>query len=209
MATNTFVDLYLEETKLLADYTSIEFDLRSAGDFARLISEEWQKIPPNSSLFDPLMVATIIRYARAFAQGVRVNIYDEGASILTEEQRSKHELLMQIRNKYVAHSVNAFEESQPVARYWVEKVHEEGITSIGCIHCRVVGLNQQEVADIIDLTTVWLRYVQQKRTEEETRLLPIVRKLPLETLLQNTPRAVLADTSQPEKRRTTARRKRG
>jgi hypothetical protein len=208
MATNTFVELYLDETQLLADYTSIEYDLLSAGDFARLISEEWQKTLPDSSLFDPLMVATIIRYARAFVQGVRVNIYKEGAHMLTEEQRSKHQLLMQIRDKYVAHSVNAFEESQPVARYWVEKVHEEGIASIECNHCRVVGLNQQEVTDIIELTTVWRRYVQKKLTEEKARLLPIVRKLPLETLLQNAPRAVLPDTSKPQKPRTTASRKR-
>src|SRR5215467_12191895 len=112
------------------------------------------------------MVATIIRYARAFS-GVRLKLYKDAGSILTDEQRSKHDHLMLIRSKYIAHSVNAFEESQPVARYRVERVKEEGITSIACNHRRIVGLSEQDLTDIIDLASTWLNYVKQKQSDAE------------------------------------------
>jgi hypothetical protein len=202
MATNAFIEFRLDEAQFLADYTSIAFDLRSARDFARAILEETQKPEPNFSLSDPFMVATIIRYARAFSGGVRITFSKEAAPILTEQQRSNHARFLQIRDKYVAHSVNAFEESEPIARYWVERVHEEGITSIECNHRRIVGLSEQDLTDIIDLASTWLQYVQQKLTEEKARLLPIVRKIPLERLFQTAPSFTPApDTSQPQKPR--------
>jgi hypothetical protein len=202
MATNAFIEFRLGEAQDLADYTSIEFDLRTARDFAIAILEEYQKPMPNYSLADPFMVATIIRYARAFAEGVRLNLYEEAVSILTDQQRSNHTHFIDVRNKYIAHSVNAFEESEPVARYWVESVQEEGITSIECNHRRIVGLSEQDLKDIVDLASTWLAFVQQKLSEEKSRLLPIVRKIPLEDLFRTAPRPTPApDMSQPRKRR--------
>lgn len=110
-----------------------------------------------------------------------------------------------MRNKYIAHSVNAFEESQPVARYWVEKVREEGITAIECNHNRVVGLSQQDLTDIIDLTSTWIIYIQQKIAEEKAHLLTIVRQIPLAELFQSSPGPLFPDTSQPQKRRVPPR----
>jgi hypothetical protein len=198
---NTYVELHLEEAKTLADYTSIDVDLRSSYDFATLLWQENQKPHPNFALFEPLMVATIVRYTRAFASGIRLRLYKEGMHILTDQQRSNHQRFIEIRNKYIAHSINGFEESQPVARYWVERVQEEGITSVECTHIRVISLSGDDLKDIMDLGTTWLQFVQKKLSEEKARLLPIVRKVPLHNLLKNTPRAMVADTSQPQNRR--------
>jgi hypothetical protein len=117
MATNAFIEFRLDEAQALADYTSIAFDLRTSREFAAAILEENRKPEPNFSLSDPFMVATIIRYARAFAGGVRLKLYEEAVSILTDQQRSKHDHFIHIRDKYIAHSVNDFEESEPIARY--------------------------------------------------------------------------------------------
>src|SRR5215469_96874 len=89
MATNAFIELNLAEANKLADYTSIEYDLRTAREFAATMVSEYQKPSPNYSLCDPFMVAAIIRYARAFSEGVRLKLYEEGVSTLTDEQRSK------------------------------------------------------------------------------------------------------------------------
>ena len=202
MATNSFIEFCLDEAQTLADYTGISFDLQTAREFATTILEETRKPAPNFSLSDPFMVATIIRYARTFAGGVRLKLYEEAAAILTDQQRAKHDYFMTVRDKYIAHSVNSFEESQPVARYWVEQVKEDGITSIECNHRRIVGLGEQDFIDIIDLASTWLKYVQEKLSEEKARLLPIVRKIPLEQLFQSAPRPTPApDTSQPQARR--------
>jgi hypothetical protein len=202
MATNSFREFRLSEAQALADYTSIEFDLHTAREFATTILEENRKTQPNFSLSDPFMVATIIRYARAFAGGVRLKLYEEAGSILTHEQRIKHDRFMLVRDKYIAHSVNAFEESEPVTQYWVENVREDGITSIECNHRRIVGLSEQDLIDIIGLASTWLEYVQEKQEGEKARLLPFVRKIPLEQLFQSAPRPTPApDASQPQSRR--------
>jgi hypothetical protein len=112
-----------------------------------------------------------------------------------------------MRHKYIAHSVNAFEESQPIARYWVETVKEEGIDSIECNHSRIIGLSERDYEDIIELASAWLRYVEQKIKGEKERLLPMVRKIPLEQLLQGVPRVFSPDASKPQKRRLGARPK--
>src|ERR1700724_3304267 len=148
MATNSFIEFRLDEAQALADYTSIDFDLRTARDFAIAILAENQKPATNFSLADPFMVATIIRYARAFSEGVRLKLHEDAVSILTDQQRSNHTYFIDIRNKYIAHSVNAFEESEPVARYWVESVQEEGITSIECNHRRINGMRDILIPDI-------------------------------------------------------------
>lgn len=209
MATNSFTEFNLAEAQQLADYTSIQVDLQSACDFARTMLAEMHRPSPNYSLADPFMVATIIRYARAFSQGIRLKLYDAASSTLTDEQFSKHQYFMALRDKYIAHSVNAFEESQPVARYWVERVREEGITSIECNHRRISGLSEQDFHDIVDLASTWLVFVKQKLTEEKARLLPIVREIPLEQLFQNAPTFTPGpNTSKPQKKRITTSRTR-
>jgi hypothetical protein len=76
MATNSFIEFRLDEAQTLADYTGISFDLQTAREFATTILEENRKPAPNFSLSDPFMVATISRYARAFAGGVRLKLYE-------------------------------------------------------------------------------------------------------------------------------------
>lgn len=202
MTTNAYIEFRLDEAQALADYTSIAFDLRTSRDFAIAILKETQKPDGNFSLSDPFMVATIIRYARAFSGGVRLRLHEEAMTVLTDQQLSHHTYFILMRDKYIAHSVNAFEESEPVARSWVESVQEEGITSIECNHRRIVGLSEQNLKDIIDLASTWLQYVQRKLREEKDRLLPIVQKIPLEDLFRSSPSPTPGpDISQPQKRR--------
>jgi hypothetical protein len=209
MATNTFVEFVLDEAQDLADYTSIAHDLSSARDFAKAILEENQKPNPNFSLHDPFMVTIIIRYARPFSKDPRLKIHKEAAPILSDEQRLKHEYFMQVRNRYIAHSVNSFEECQPVARYWVERVQEEGIESIECNYRRIAGLSDQELIDIIDLASTWLQHVGEKLREEKARLLPILREIPLAHLFENAPVFTPGpDTSQPQKPRSRPQKRR-
>jgi hypothetical protein len=140
---------------------------------------------------------------------VRFNLDKEAASILTVQQRSNHARFKDIRNKFIAHSVNAFEESEAKAYYCVERLEQEGITSIAYGHRRVIGLSGQDWTDIIDLASTWLRYVEQKLREETARLLPIVRQIPLDTLFKSAPEFTPGpNTSQPQKQRVTAKRRR-
>jgi hypothetical protein len=97
--------------------------------------------------------------------------------------------------------VNAFEENPPIARYWAETVQTEGIESVECMHGRIVGLSEDDFRDIIDLINTWLAYVQEKLREEKSKVLEIVRRMPLETILRGYRGPVNLDTSRPDKRR--------
>jgi hypothetical protein len=81
-----FIEFRLDEAQALADYTSIAFNLRTAREFATTILEENRKPEANFLLSDPFMVATIIRYGRAFADGVRrLKLHEAAVSILTTQ----------------------------------------------------------------------------------------------------------------------------
>jgi hypothetical protein len=199
MATNTFVDLpRIKEAQALADYTSIEHDLWSAREFAKLYLKEFKNL--NTTFIEAFMIATIVRYARPFVTGIRLRLPDP-AGILTDDQLAKHQRFRDIRDKYIAHSVNAFEENPPVARYWVETVQTEGIESVECMHSRIVGLGEDDFKDALDLTNTWLAYVQEKSREEKVKVLAVVRGMPLETILRGYKGPVKLDTSRPDKRR--------
>lgn len=205
MATNTFVELNIPEASELADLTGIKYDLETARDFAKLHLEAYKSQPASwHNLTDALTTAVCVRYARPFSRSnKRRRLEEDSLERLTEEQRLKHDRLIAIRNKYSAHSENAFEESQPIARYWLERVQEEGIAAIECQHSRIVGLSPAELNSVIELTEVFLVYVQARREKEKARLLPIVRALPLTQVLsgvQSQAYNAYVDPSQPRKR---------
>ena len=183
MAINDFVELNLPEAAALADLTGVQFDLQSAKEFALKLRELLSADRPDYSLVDPLSTATLVRYSRAFVTGVRKPLREEALQELSDSQRRKHEYFRNLRDKHIAHSVNCFEESVPVARYWIERVETEGITSISCNHHVVTGLGSRDLDALVELVDLLLRFVKKKIKEEETRLLATVRAMPLAAVL--------------------------
>jgi hypothetical protein len=127
-------------------------------------------------------------------------------------QRAEHERLRLFRDKHIAHSVNAFEDNQPVARYWVERVNEEGITAVECNHTRISGLSSADLEAVLELTTAMLAYVESNLQTEKAKVLGIVRKMPLQKILSSarkSPRlANMKDVGKARKRLLTTRSKR-
>lgn len=181
MATNTWVPLRIVEGVALADLTGIQIDLKRAIQFA----ERLQKAFADEAydLVEVMSISALVAYARSFKSGVRRRLNREALRVLTDDQRSVHDYLIDIRDKHVAHSVNAFEESIPTARYWVERVKDEGITSIGCLHTRIASLSWDDAAHLIEIATVLEAHVGEAIDSEQKRLLAFVRSLPLATVL--------------------------
>ena len=203
MATNTYVNIDLPEATALADLAGIRVDLINAREWAVLLKESYgsrQKEQPSFS--EALSTAVLIKYSRPFAKGVRMRLREDALKILTDKDRRLHLRLLAIRDKYIAHSVNAFEDSQPVARYWEERVHSEGITSVEVTHSRVVGLGPMEADEVIKLTEKLLEYVCSRYDLEKAKVLEIVRRIPLDELFKRFGvRSADLDTRNPEKRR--------
>lgn len=198
MATNTFVDLNIPEARTLADLNGIRHDLTTAQEMAQKLRSVLQGAPSSESmlLMDALSTAIPIRYCRAFIDGKRDSaLRQELLNVLDDSQHSRHQRLYKLRSMHVAHSVNAYEENQVVARYWVERVHEEGITSIEVNHARVTGLSTIAISDIEELVVVLVRYIDARMEQEKAKLLKIVRGLPITEVVSFPSHAFVPDLS--------------
>jgi hypothetical protein len=193
VATHTWVDLHIPEASRLADLSGILWDLRQAQEFAKLLASEFGAAKPNWQLVEPLSIAATVMYSRPFSRGVRHRLGEEDLKILTTEQRQAHDHLRAYRDRHVAHSVNPLEENIPRANYCVERVKEEGITGISYGGGRVVGLSGADVAAIIALTTVLQAHIESQIANEQARLLPVVRSLPLQQVLAGGQKAFVVD----------------
>jgi len=183
MATYTFVHFEHDEAAALARLESIHFDFFSTMQLCEYLDARCKESPngyAGPEITDAFSTAILIRYSRAFSSGVRRGLGEEALSILSPEQRANHERIRAFRDKHVAHSVNAFEDTKVQARYCAERVEQEGITSVSAAHYRVVGLSSRDVGDIMDLCKTFLQYVEAERQKEKMRLLSFVRSMPLE-----------------------------
>lgn len=188
MATNSYVPIFLPEASDLADLRGISVDLESARSYAAKLLAFFADYRTHSEFVEALTIAALVSYSRPFVTGVRKPLRDDALAVLSPEQRNRHDHLKGIRDKHIAHSVNTFEENQPIARFWVERVKEEGITSIDCQHSRIVSLGYADVAGLISLADTLLAHVDARIEEEKAKLLPLVRALPLDEILAGSDR---------------------
>lgn len=116
-------DFSIPDAQHLADLTGISQDLDYAIRFCNLhIELDPEKSGPNASeVFRieftrmGLSRAALITYGRCWATGVRPALSDGVLSRLSPVNRNRHDQVMNIRNKWVAHSVNHFDDVKVVA----------------------------------------------------------------------------------------------
>jgi hypothetical protein len=171
MATNTFVSIDIPEAAALKDLTGIKYDLERARAFATRLKKIFDADSLETDLIEPLTIAALVTFIRPFGRDARqrnlkISLLEE----FTDAQRKAFDHLKAFRDKHVVHSENSYEESQPIARFWVERVYEEGIASVECNHAIVVGLDAAEVRDMIELTGVLLRHVDQRLVKEKAKI---------------------------------------
>lgn len=183
MATNTFVEIDIPEAANLADLTGISHDLESAKQFATQLKEMLSREPPDYSLIEPMTIAILVRYSRPFTTGVRRWFGEAEIETLSPKQKTAHERFRLWRDKHIAHSVNVFEDNQPIARYWVERFDDEGFTSVECNSTQLIGLSAYDIEMILELTTHFLEEIKPRLKIEKERVLEIVRSLPREEVL--------------------------
>lgn len=178
------IALNIPEAKPYADLHGILGDVEAALGFAIMLRDPpW---PPAiaAALNEPLTIALTVKYCRAFVTGVRERLKEEDTSFLPAHLRAAHEFTLSFRNKHVAHSVNAFEENIPRAHFIKEKMHEQGITDVSCLHVRTTGLSPAQLRDLIDLCEIWRDHLRERIQVEHSRLLAIVRRIPIEEILK-------------------------
>jgi hypothetical protein len=132
MANSTFVEINLGEATELADLTGVRFDPASARALVLRLKTLINSNQYQRELIDAFLTAILVRYSRSSVMGVRKRLNEEALGVLNTDQRRRHDRLRDFRDKHIAYSVNAFQASLPIARYWIERVEKNGIESVEC-----------------------------------------------------------------------------
>lgn len=172
MATYVYVTVEIDEAKYLADLIGVESDLKTTIEwcdkFVSLLDDR-----DSFWLIEPLTTAILIRFIRALGTGVRSNCAKSLLCVLTEDEKEKYENFNNIRSKHVAHSVNEFEENE-VKAYYNQDAIEQGVTSIGEGHTRVIGLSGYDVEAIRNICIKLIEKIKSEKNAEKKKVLEII-----------------------------------
>ncbi len=204
MADWRFVNLNRPEACLLADLVSQAEDLQTTANLCDLALAEFSKGSSVVGLREALTNAAVVRYSRCFAKPVRTKIPNSLLGELPETQNTDHKFFIVLRNKYIAHSVNAFEETKIVAYLVPEEIGPRGVASIGVQHDRLASLGAEDFTRLKALSSELHHRMSIIIEEEKRKVLEAARKLPVDGLYSQVdpPKrvAVDSDVNKPRKR---------
>lgn len=173
----------LPEAALLADLTGIEQDLAFVAEICRRL-EAMPLEKFDGSLAEALTTAAVIRYGRCFGTGVRTQgsrKLEEVVAGLPVELQERHERFLALRNRHLAHSVNAFEENQPVA--WLsDRPEETEIHGVSVMHGRLGSIGAGDAAQLRELAEALRAALDPIEKAENAKALAAARALPYEDL---------------------------
>lgn len=105
------VEVRLPEAEVLADLYSVQYDLEIATHLSKVSREMGATRPHDSLAVEGLVTAALIRYCRCFSTNVRLGLRRVDIESLDAETLANHDYFKDLRDKFVAHSANPFEEN--------------------------------------------------------------------------------------------------
>lgn len=156
--------LNIPEALALANLTGIRADLshvEKCCDQIRALYEADNRGP----FYAAISHSAVIGYARCFATGVRTNLSANVFSNAPVGMLALHTHFIELRNKHIAHSVNAMEESRAVVS-WEKRGHRYEVVDVGAIHTRSSGLSQRQYTQLARLVK-WLLSETEEMCEQE------------------------------------------
>lgn len=135
----------------LADLASLRRDLEMAhqfiSTFAGLASREVEPDSPHQALW----IAAVTMYGRAFSTTGLRHAARASADIYDAEERAAHDYLIAMRHKYIAHSVNAFEQAAVFAIISGETAEDLLVEGVGTQHASFARLSRARAIQIAAL----------------------------------------------------------
>lgn len=132
------IEVKIPQAEVLADLVSVLYDLEAADDRCGKAIELSSAVPSDTMHAEALVESAVVKYCRCFATGVRLGLRDADIANLSPLDLESHAYFMALRNKFVAHSVNPFEETYITASATNRNGNLSPIHSIGHGQQRVV-----------------------------------------------------------------------
>lgn len=179
MAVYRYVNVQLPEAKRLADLYGIAYDLQACRDYCdkylRAFEGAFSRATDEAKHLECFSVYVFVKYGRCFKGGVRGKAGVEALTALSAEDLELHNLVVNIRDKYVAHSVNDLESHK--VQVWLNP-EEKGrkINSVGIESDYLAGPEPRMFESLKQIIDKLLSWIEAEKKREEERLIPIVAK---------------------------------
>ena len=183
----TRFDFSVPEAKWLSDLTGIQNDLKAVARICERVQNDASnfKFEPGVDvlamldermLAADLVCAAIVRFMRTHGTGVRSGIPSSWVENLPIDLRNAHIYFKNLRDKFIAHSVNPLEDNQAFA--WVKGFGTPGaqVTCVDSSPGRYLP-GSVDAALLARLTNILLARTSQEIEAESARLLGIARSL--------------------------------
>lgn len=158
----------------LCDLASLQNDF----ELTRSFLEAYFELPEDALRADSseqaLWIAAFTIYGRAFANGNR-HAAKPRTDVYSSDELEIHRFVVETRNKYIAHSVNAFEEAAAFAIV-DDTFATLSALSVGTQHTSLRSLRPDRARSIADMCQVQIASLNLRIRDAEDRLLSEVRQ---------------------------------
>jgi hypothetical protein len=183
MANWDLIEFNTPQTQRLSDLAGVLEDLGATKIICdRFLSELSNDTPDGFLLKESLCAAALTRYGRSFASGVRRWDSQTVLDKLSAHLITDHEMFIELRNKWIAHSVNAFEENIVQVNLIPEERGPKGPAWVSVSHSRVVCLSSDHIQRLGQLSEAIAQHVQALVENEQASVLVFLKTLPVESL---------------------------
>jgi len=180
MAISPCVNIVLPEAKRLADLYGVAFDLLACRNYCEKYLQVFTNISQpddETKHLECFSVYIFVKYGRCFKGGVRRKLEKELKDVirntLSPDDLAFHQLIIDIRDKYIAHSVNNFESHK--VRVWLNP-EERGrkINNVNVESHYLAGPEPELFERLKYLIDKLLLWINAEKKREEERLIQIV-----------------------------------
>jgi len=183
MADFRYVHFEHQEARRLADLNGVSYDLDIVASLCdQYLKTDYLASSENLLLAQAIFMSAVVTYGRTFGSAVRSGVTRDQIDLLPEELRLRHQHFKDLRDKFVAHSVNAFEENCVKLYLQPPERGEPGVAFIGLGHSRVAALSHDDLAQLKELAAAVLDLVKAEMETEQSRLLELSKTLPVEDI---------------------------
>ena len=187
----------------LADLEGLRCDIWDARDFFGRFKDSASSA--DYLTLDALASAAVVRYSRAFGSGVRrMRLAIDSLPDVSAVERATHKHIQNVRDKHVAHAVNAMETNDIYVCVARDGDSNRMVTAVSSGTATGVPLSAEVCERAYMLCGRWLDYLHETSLAESARLLPIARQLSCEEL-SALPRGPIQPGDDPKSRRSFSR----
>lgn len=165
----SYIEIKLPEAQRLADLYGFSRDLTEC----RTYSEKYLKAYAQSADTECYLTYIFIKYGRCFKTGVRQPFIGSLPIDLSNEETETHRLIIDLRDKHIAHSVNNLE--QHTVRVWLNPPElGRRINNVNIGSEYLVGVGAGLIQNLIKLLDKFLEWAEDEKKNEEARLQRLV-----------------------------------